>query len=339
MIERRQFLASLASLTAGIMIPYDSFSRKSISTSDRIGEKLPLRKLGRTNEQVTMLGLGGYHIGWTTEKDAAETIEAALEGGIRFFDTAEGYGPNISEERYGKYLTPKYRDVIFLMTKTLAKDAKTAQEHLEGSLKRLNTDYLDLWQAHAITSKEDADARLKDGVFNYMRKMKQEGKVRYIGFTGHTNAAAHAYLLERLNDEGMLDTVQMPVNPVDAAHSVSFVKQAMPVAKKQEYGILAMKTLAGGQFFAEKRQLDNVMWTTDDPVVPGRFAIPDALNFAWSLPISVLITGASTKQMIQEKIKLSKQYMSLSEQQRQKLIDKVVDISAAEKVEYYRNRS
>jgi predicted aldo/keto reductase-like oxidoreductase len=225
------------------------------------------------------------------------------------------------------------------MTKSLAKDAKTAQEHLEGSLRRLNTDHLDLWQAHAVTSKEDADARLKDGVFDYMRKMKQEGKVRYIGFTGHTNAAAHAYLLERLKEVGMLDTVQMPVNPVDAAHSVSFVKQAMPIAKEQEYGILAMKTLAGGQFFAEKRQLDNVMWTTNDPVVPGRFSMVDTLNFSWSLPISVLITGASTKKMILEKIAIAKKHMSISQQQRQNLIDKVVDISEAEKVEYYRNRS
>ena len=338
MIERRHFLAKMAGLTAGIIMPYNSFTQGSTSYRDRLGEKLPLRKLGRTGENVTMLGLGGYHIGWTTEKNAVETIEAALEGGIRFFDSAEAYGPHTSEDRYGKYLTPKYRDEIFLMTKTLAKDAKTAQEHLEGSLKRLNTDHLDLWQAHALASKEDVDTRIKNGVFDYMRKMKQEGKVRYIGFTGHTNAAAHAYLLGRLKDDGMLDTVQMPVNPVDAAHSVSFVKQALPLAKEHEYGILAMKTLAGGQFFSEKRQLDNVMWTTDDPVVPGRFSMVDTLNFSWSLPISVLITGASTKQMIQEKIKLAKQHMALGEQKRQNLVNKVVDISEAEKVEYYRNR-
>ena len=338
MIQRRHFLAKMAGLTAGIIMPYNSFTQGSTSYRDRLGEKLPLRKLGRTGENVTMLGLGGYHIGWTTEKNAVETIEAALEGGIRFFDSAEAYGPHTSEDRYGKYLTPKYRDVIFLMTKTLAKDAKTAQEHLEGSLKRLNTDHLDLWQAHALASKEDVDTRIKNGVFDYMRKMKQEGKVRYIGFTGHTNAAAHAYLLGRLKDDGMLDTVQMPVNPVDAAHSVSFVKQALPLAKEHEYGILAMKTLAGGQFFSEKRQLDNVMWTTDDPVVPGRFSMVDTLNFSWSLPISVLITGASTKQMIQEKIKLAKQHMALGEQKRQILVNKVVDISEAEKVEYYRNR-
>ena len=202
----------------------------------------------------------------------------------------------------------------------------------------MSTEYLDLWQAHAISSKEDADNRLKNGVFEFMLEAKASGKVRHIGFTGHTNAKAHAYLLERLKQEGYLETVQMPVNPVDAAHPVSFVKQALPLAFEQEYGILAMKSLAGGQFFSEKYQLDEKMWETDDPVVPDRIKLVDALNFVWSLPVSVLISGASTKKMIQEKIKLARKHMAINEQERQQLIDKVVDISLEEKVEYYRNR-
>ncbi len=337
-MERRNFLTKLSGLTAGILIPYSSFSGRSSIQKDRWGEILPLRKLGKTGEKVTMLGLGGYHIGWTTENDAEGTIEAAIAGGIRFFDTAEGYGPNISEERYGKYLTPKYRSEIFLMTKTLAKDGKTAREHLDASLKRMNTDYLDLWQAHAISSKEDADQRINEGVFDFMMEAKESGKVRHIGFTGHTNAQAHAYLLDKMKGTDFPETVQMPLNPVDAAHQISFVKQVIPKAIDQNCGILAMKSLAGGQFFAEKRQLDNKMWETDDPVVPGRFSVKDALNFVWSLPVSVLITGASTPEMIREKINLAKNQMTLSEEDRQKLIDKVVDISEKEKVEYYRNR-
>jgi aryl-alcohol dehydrogenase-like predicted oxidoreductase len=305
---------------------------------DRLGELLPKRKLGRTGEKVTMLGLGGYHIGWTTEKDAEGTIEAALEGGIRFFDTAEAYGPHISEERYGKLLTPKYRDISFLMTKTLAKDAKTAKEHLEGSLKRLKTDYIDLWQAHAIASKEDADVRLDQGVFEFMREAKASGKVRYIGFTGHTNAQAHAYLIEKLGKEGMLDTVQMPVNPVDAAHSVSFVKQVLPAATSNQYGVLAMKTLAGGQFFKEKYELEKKMWETDNPVIPDHMKVKDAVNFVWSLPVTVLISGASTPAMIREKIQLAREEIKLDEQVRLRLIEKVAEISREEKVEYYRNR-
>lgn len=338
MSERRDFLKMLAGLTAGILLPYPSLPGQSANYRDKLGEMLPLRKLGRTGDQVTMLGLGGYHIGWTTEKDATETIEAALEGGIRFFDTAEAYGPHISEERYGKFLTPKYRDKIFLMTKTSAKDYQTAKEHLEASLERLKTDHLDLWQAHAIVSKEDADARIDNGVFKFMKEAKASGRIRHIGFSGHSNAAAHAYLLQRLDEEGLPDTVQMPVNPVDAGHPVSFVKQVIPPAYKMERGILAMKTLAGGQFFSEKKELDKKIWETGDPVVPGRISLEDTLNFVWSLPVSVLITGASTRKMIEEKISIAKNHVNLSDSKRQGLIDKVTDLSLGEKVEYYRNR-
>ncbi|MBS0000154.1 MAG: aldo/keto reductase [Cyclobacteriaceae bacterium] len=338
MHERRNFLMKLAGLTAGILVPFPMIKGMPGPVRDRLGELLPLRKLGKTGVAVTMLGLGGYHIGWTTETDAEGTIEAALEGGIRFFDTAEAYGPHISEERYGKFLTPKYRDVAFLMTKTLAKDAKTAKKHLEGSLKRLKTDFLDLWQAHAIASKEDADTRLNEGVFDYLMEAKASGKVRHIGFTGHTNAGAHAYLLEKLKKEGYLETVQMPVNPVDAAHGVSFIKQALPLAVEQEYGILAMKTLAGGQFFAQKMELEKKLWETDDPVIPGRISLTEVLNFVWSLPVSVLITGASTPGMIREKVRLAREHMSLDKKRQQQLIEKVADISRQEKVEYYRNR-
>jgi predicted aldo/keto reductase-like oxidoreductase len=338
-MERRNFILKLTGLTAGILLPGGILQGQPLVNRDRLGDLLPLRKLGKTGKNVTMLGLGGYHIGWTIEKDAQETIEAALEGGIRFFDTAEGYGPNISEEKYGRFLTPKYRDIIFLMTKTLAKNAKTAREHLDASLKRLKTDYLDLWQAHAISSKEDADSRINNGVFEVMQEAKASGKVRHIGFTGHTNADAHAYLLEKLQPEGSLETVQMPVNPVDAAHPVSFVKQVIPAAFDQGLGIIAMKTLGGGQFFAMKAELEKKIWETEDPVVPGRIRLSDALNFAWSLPISVLVTGASTSKMVKEKIKLAKKHMAINDDEREELIARVVDLSLKEKVEYYRNRN
>ena len=116
MADRRSFLKSLAVATAGLSLSKSAFSNNS--ESDRLGEVLPKRRLGRTGEYVTMLGTGGYHVGSTIERDGQEVIEAALEGGVRFFDTAESYSKGVSEERYGKFLTPKYRDLIFLMTKT-----------------------------------------------------------------------------------------------------------------------------------------------------------------------------------------------------------------------------
>ena len=115
-----------------------------IHQADRLGKLLPTRTLGRTGEAVTILGVGGWHIGRMSERNAQATIEAALEGGVRFFDSAEGYQDGGSESRLGKLLTPKYRDVVYLMTKTTARDAAGARRHLEDSLRRLAVDYLRL---------------------------------------------------------------------------------------------------------------------------------------------------------------------------------------------------
>ncbi len=323
-------------MTAALMVPFENYSATGEKPHDRVGDILPLRKLGKTGANVTMLGLGGYHIGWTTENDARETIEAALEGGIRFFDTAESYGPHTSEERYGKYLTPEYRDIIFLMTKTLSTDAATTREHLEGSLKRLNTDHLDLWQIHSLFTPEDVDKRLANGVLDVVIEAKKSGKVKHIGFTGHQNPAAHLEMLKKLEDNDVLETVQMPINPVDAAYTASFVKEVLPVALKRNYGILAMKSLADGRFFAKKYMLEDKVWETGDPVIPGRMQVSDVFNWIWSLPVSVLISGAENKTYINEKIGYAKNFVKMAESEREKLISSVADLAAGKKVEYYK---
>jgi len=321
MNNRRDFIRKLAGLTTSILVPLPMMNSCYTTTLDRLGKILPKRLLGNTGKQVTMLGLGGYHIGWTTEKDAQETIEAALEGGIRFFDNAEAYGPNISEERYGKFLTPQYRDLIFLMTKTIAKDGKTAREHLEASLKRMKTDIIDLWQVHAISSPQDVDDRISNGILDVMLEAKGSGKVKHIGFTGHQDPKAHARMLARIKDDDIFETVQMPVNPLDAAKNKSFIAAIMQEAVDRKYGVLAMKTLAGGRFFRKKVQIDELIWETNDPIVPDRIAIEEALFFAWSLPISVLISGAENKDMIIEKISLAKKFSKLSESKRMQIIE------------------
>ncbi len=249
MANRRTFLKSLAGATAGISLASTSFANESLN--DRLGEVLPKRKLGRTGEFVTMLGTGGYHIGWTTERDAQEVIEAALEGGVRFFDTAESYSQGVSEDRYGKYLTPKYRDLIFLMTKSTGKNAKTVQEHLEGSLRRLKVDQLDLFQVHSITTPQDVDSRIEEGVLEVLLKAQQQGKVKYLGFTGHQNPFAHTHMLDRTKDSDIFDTVLMPVNVLDQSY-YSFTENVIPPALDRNMGILAIKSLADGRFFAKK---------------------------------------------------------------------------------------
>lgn len=330
-MERREFIKTLASAAPAIMVACQT--NKTI-TRDRLGDLLPQRVLGATREHVTMLGVGGYHVGWTTEKDAQEVIEAALEGGIRFFDSAESYGPHISEQRYGKYLTPKYRDLVFVMTKTTGQDAATVQKHLDESLKRLNTDYLDLWQVHSLKNPDDVDERIKNGVLDVFIKAKESGKVRYIGFTGHSNPEAHLRMLEHTRNSNIFDTAQMPINVMDSNYH-SFIKGVVPKLQQQNIALLAMKTLADGRFFSKKQRLDSVQWETIDPVIPNRISLTDALNFVWSLPTSVLITGAENAKFIKEKIKMAQMFTKLDEENRIKLIDKVADLADG-KVEYFK---
>ena len=146
MFNRRNFLKLMAGMTAGSMVSGTLAAKglKPGATSDRLGELLPLRALGSTGEAVTMLGVGGWHLGRMSEAEAQKTVETALAGGVRFIDSAESYWGGGSEERIGKLLTPKYRDELFIMTKTTAGDAETARRHLEGSLRRMKTDHLDL---------------------------------------------------------------------------------------------------------------------------------------------------------------------------------------------------
>ncbi len=328
---RRDFLKQLAMLTGSLMIPFSSFAG---SKKDKWGEILPLRTLGKTGEKVTMLGLGGFHVGWTTEKDAQEVIEKAMAGGVRFFDTAESYDNGGSEIRYGKYLVPKYRDDVFIMSKSTATDGITAKRHLEGSLKRLKCDYIDLWQVHSLQTLEDVDNRIENKVLEVFEKAKIEGKVKHIGFTGHQNPFAHKHMLDKTADNDIFETVQMPINVIDS-HFHSFIKNVLPFAVDRNFGVLAMKTLSDGRFFKEKKMLDKIQWESDDPIVPNYISVKEALYFVWSLPVSVLISGAENKELLQEKIELATNFTKFSENDRYELINKVFE-KAGNKIEYYK---
>lgn len=334
-MNRRGFLTTLAASTSTLAIGgTHTFSSSGIS-SDSIGQVLPKRRMGNTGEAVTMLGLGGFHVGWTSEKDAQEAIEAAIEGGIRFFDNAESYSKGLAEERYGKYLTPRYRDQVFIMTKTQAKDAKGAREHLEGSLRRMKVDQIDLWQIHSLRNPEDVDERLANGVLDVVLKAQEQGKVRHIGFTGHSNPEAHLRMLEKTPGIKFA-TCQMPVNVMDASYH-SFTGLVTPVLQKRNIGLLAMKTMADGRFFGMKAMPNRgVVWQSDNPAIPGRLSIRDALHFVWSLPVSVLITGAENASLVREKVDLAKTFSGMSESQRNDLVARVADLAAEGKTEYYK---
>lgn len=335
MENRREFLIKMSGLTAAMMLPLP-FGCTSGSNSDALGHILPLRKLGATGEKVTMLGLGGYHIGWTTEKDAQEVIEAAIEGGIRFFDTAHNYGKGESEIRYGKYLIPKYRDHIFLMTKSQAKTGEELLREIDISLDRLGTDQVDLLQLHSFQTPEDVEERIANGVLDALQKIQDEGKARHIGFTGHQNPYAHLKMMEHMDKYSELATLQMPLNVLDHNSGFSFINKTLPAALDHNLGILAMKTLADGRFFKKKQMLDKVKWESKKPVVPGLVSVKEALYFVWSLPVSVLITGAENSTLIKEKIELAKSFVKLSEKERMDILERAEKAELPDKVEYYK---
>ena len=328
---RRDFLKYVAMLTGSLMLPVSGFAN---SGNDKWGRLLPLRRLGKTGVDVTMLGLGGAHIGWTTEKEAQGVIEKAIEGGIRFFDCAESYSDGGSESRFGRFLVPKYRDDVFIMTKSTATDAVTAKKHLEGSLKRMNCDYIDLWQVHSLKTPEDVDKRIENEVLEVYIKAKAEGKVKHIGFTGHQNPFAHTRMLEKTAGNDIFETIQMPVNVIDS-HYHSFIRNVLPMALERNIGILAMKSLSDGRFFGQKKVLDRIPWETDDPLVPNYLSVKEALYFVWSLPVSVLITGAENNDFLQEKIALANSFTKITESERTELLGRVFE-KAGDKIEYYK---
>jgi predicted aldo/keto reductase-like oxidoreductase len=305
---RRDFLKQLALLTGSMMLPISGFAS---TKKDKWGKILPLRTLGKTGVNVTMLGLGGAHVEYNTEKNAQALIEKAMEGGIRFFDTAESYGRGRSELLYGKFLVPKYRDDVFIMTKSTATDAITAKQHLEGSLQRMKCDYIDLWQVHSLKTPEDVDNRMKNEVLEVFEKAKAEGKVKHIGFTGHQNPFAHKQFLNKTIDNDIFETVQMPINIIDS-HFHSFIKNVLPLAIERNLGILAMKTLSNGRFFEDMKSPNKSDWKSNDPVIPNYISIEEAHYFVWSLPVSVLITGADKMEYLEEKIELAKNFAGYS---------------------------
>lgn len=305
-------------MTAGLMLSGHELEAKPTIQSDRLGNLLPLRKLGKTGTLVTMLGVGGAHIGRANDKTAQAILETALEGGVRFFDNAESYNGGGAETKYGKYLVPKYRDVSFIMTKSTARNGTLAQQHLEDSLRRMKTDYVDLWQIHALSSPTDVDNRIANGVLEVARKAKESGKARYIGFTGHADFQAHQRMLEQAD---FFDTCQMPINCFDPGYK-SFINNVMPILVERNMGILAMKTLSNGGFFGGTRHFHG----GDNPrLVPKVVTIQEALHFVWSLPISVLITGPDHAEMMQEKIDLARSFKQMSEPDRLALVDRVAN--------------
>jgi len=320
MNNRREFIKK-TSAAAALSLIGDWAS--AMPTSDQLGEILPLRQLTRDGQKVTSFCLGGYHLGFTENpKDAEHMVERAIELGVRFFDNARRYHDGRSEEYMGKFLTPKYRDQIFLMTKAPARTAKGVRQQLDESLKALKTDYLDLWQIHALQTPEDVDSRLKEGVLDVFLEAKEKGKARYIGFTGHRNPKTHLHFLSRLDELGIeLDTCQMPLNVCDPSFE-SFQERVMPKLLEKKYGIIAMKTMAGGSMMGGR--IDTTpedIRTKDIPDVVSKTKLTHANlhQYVYTLPVSALCSGCRFTYEMEANVKVLKDMSKLSKKDMKKL--------------------
>ncbi len=278
---------------------------------------IPYRRLGRTDEKVSIVGLGGYHIGiQQDEEESIRIIRTAIDNGINFLDNSWDYNEGVSEIRMGKALRNGYRKKAFLMTKIDGQDRKTAKEQLEECLRRLQTDTVDLLQFHEIIRMEDAGRIFAPGgALEAVLEAKKAGKVRYIGFTGHKSPAIHLKMLQTALDHGFtFDAVQMPLNVMDA-HFESFEKKVLPVLRKQNIGVLGMKPLA------EKLILDS---KTASPI--------ECLHYAMNLRVSVVITGCDSLRILEQALNAARSFRPLSSEERSALLTRTA--RAAEKGEY-----
>ena len=336
MKNRREFIKSSAILGVfGMLHQWAS----AIPLADTHGDLLPMRRLIRNGEKVTSFSLGGWHLG--NVKDPAEAermVEMSMDMGIRFYDTARGYQNGGSEERMGRYLVPKYRDRIFLMTKTHAKTGDQAKEHLELSLRALKTDQLDLWQIHTLTTPEDVDQRIENGVLDVFLEAKENGKTRYIGFTGHQSPVTHLHFLKRLEELGLeLDTCQLPMNVLDPSFE-SFQKQVVPVLVEKEYGIIAMKTMSGGSMMGKRIDTTPEWIKTEmipDMVRETGITAAELHQYVYTLPVSTLVSGCTKLAELEHNIRVLQNFKDLSESDMQRL-EKLVKPYAGLIVENYK---
>lgn len=313
MTTRREFIKKSGALAAvGMMTNWASAKTES----DKWGSLLPKRQLIRNGETVTSYCMGGYHLGSPDQpKEAERQVERAMELGVRFFDNARGYHRGRSEEYMGQFLTPKYRKEVFLMTKAPARTGDEVRAQLDDSLKALKTDYVDLWQIHSINSPEDVDNRIRDGVLDAFLEAKASGKARYIGFTGHRNPATHLHFLARLDEMGIeLDACQMPLNVCDASFE-SFQHEVMPRLLEKKYGIIAMKTMAGGSMMGGRIDTTpNSIKTESIPNVINStsLTLANLHQYVYSLPISSLCSGTLSIGQLEENVKVLTELKSLS---------------------------
>jgi predicted aldo/keto reductase-like oxidoreductase len=310
--NRREFVKNISSaalatsffpLTSGKNIPGD----------------LPKRVLGRTGEKVTILGIGGFHVAadFVAEEVAIEIIRSAIDRGVNFMDNAWSYQKGRSETLMGKALKDGYRKKVLLMTKLMARTVEEAKIQLETSLKRFQLDSVDLMQFHAIGHKAgDVDAIYNDGLIEWAEDMRSQGVFKYIGFTGHNDPQVHMNMIKRGYP---WDTVQMPLNIGDVHREISFENDVLPLAVENNIGIIGMKSNGMGRLGKS-----------------GIATPTEGLRYSMSLPVSTVVSGIDSMQILEENLLVAKIFQALSNNEREALIARSKNQSDI--IEHYRKK-
>jgi aryl-alcohol dehydrogenase-like predicted oxidoreductase len=273
---------------------------------------LPTRVLGRTGAEVSILGLGGWHIGAVKDEDEAIRImHAAIDEGITFFDNAWDYHDGHSEEVMGRALSmDKRRDRVFLMTKDCERDYAGSMQCLEDSLRRLRTDYVDLWQFHELVYDNDPDWVMEKGGLRAALEARAQGKVRFIGFTGHKDPRIHLKMLGKPHD---WDTTMIPVNVMDP-HYRSFIHEVIPVCEAYHIGVIGMKGLGGG--YPEARFLKHAGLRADE-----------CYRFCLSQRIATQVIGVHTMEQLLENVAVARDFKPMSDAESADFLERVREVA------------
>ena len=301
-VSRREFVSSSVQGAAAFALGAQLVAR----TSSAATSEFPTRPLGQTGERVSALCLGGWHIGAAAARDEAEAIRimhAAIDEGLTFFDNAWDYHDGGSEIVMGKALASgAKREKVFLMTKGCDRDYQGAMRCIDESLKRLRTDYLDLWQFHEIVYDNDPDWVFEQDGIRAAVEAREAGKIRHIGCTGHRDPRIHRMMLDKPFD---WETVQLPINMMDAQFR-SFGQEIVPICLERGIGVIGMKTLGGG-------------------VIPGQAGISadTCISYALSQPISTIVVGMMSMEELYQNVATARRFEPMPTDDQDKLLASV----------------
>lgn len=318
-MTRRKFIELAARLSAfGAM----AASKAWAALGPGAGE-MQYRTLGRTGAKVSIIGIGGYHIGEPRNpQDGVDIIRYAIDNGVTFMDNSWDYNLGESERRMGIALRDGYRQKVFLMTKVDGRKQATVEWQFDESLKRLQTDYVDLLQIHEVIRDTDPDMVFgKDGAIEALLRLKKSGKCRFIGFTGHKHPSMLLKMIQLADQYGVtFDTVQMPLNVMDA-HYKSFQQEVLPVALEKNMGVIGMKAF-GDNFILQSK--------TVTPI--------EALHYTMNLPISTLVTGCDWMDFAKQAVEAARSFRPLTTAQVAAILARTQEAALDGKYEYYKTR-